>query len=250
MALRDQPYIPLYIQDFLTDEKLIECSAAATGVYVRLMCIMHKSDEYGKILLKQKDKQTGKQINNFACKVAKQMPYTLDVIITSLIELISENVLYIDGDSLCQKRMIKDNQLSLKRSESGKLGGIKHAENIQNFARAKVVANTEYENEDINVLEEIGSEKIKTIANEVWLDRSWRESLCMGLSINMEELKKWLALFNSSISNEKIENFDKGRYKKMSRGWISTQQAKGVKVETGISKKSDSAPLTKLNHGI
>ena len=24
MALRDQPYIPLYIQDFLTDEKLIE----------------------------------------------------------------------------------------------------------------------------------------------------------------------------------------------------------------------------------
>jgi hypothetical protein len=66
MALRDQPYIPLYIQDFLTDEKLIECSAQATGVYVRLMCIMHKSEDYGKILLRQKDKQKPKQIENFA----------------------------------------------------------------------------------------------------------------------------------------------------------------------------------------
>ena len=43
MALRDQPYLPLYVQDFLTDEKLAECSAMATGVYIRLMCIMHKS---------------------------------------------------------------------------------------------------------------------------------------------------------------------------------------------------------------
>jgi len=104
--------------------------------------------------------------------------------------------------------------------------------------------------EDKNVLEEIGSEKVKIIANDVWADVGWRESICMGLSITMEELKKWLALFNSSISNEKIENFDKGKYKKMSRGWISTQQGKGVKVETNISRKSDSAPLKILQHGI
>ena len=43
MALRDQPYIPLYVQDFMTDEKLSECSAESTGVYIRVMCIMHKS---------------------------------------------------------------------------------------------------------------------------------------------------------------------------------------------------------------
>ena len=71
MALRDQPYIPLYIQDFLTDEKLIECSAESTGVYIRLMCIMHKSDEYGTILLRQKDKQNSNNCLNFANKLAK-----------------------------------------------------------------------------------------------------------------------------------------------------------------------------------
>ena len=71
MALRDQPYLPLYVQDFLTDEKLIECSASATGVYIRVMCIMHKSDPYGMILLKQKDKQTSSTIQNFALKLIK-----------------------------------------------------------------------------------------------------------------------------------------------------------------------------------
>jgi len=49
MALRDQPYLPLYVQDFLTDEKLMECSAETTGVYIRLLCILHKQKEYGQM---------------------------------------------------------------------------------------------------------------------------------------------------------------------------------------------------------
>ena len=69
MALRDQPYLPLYIQDFLTDEKLMECSASAVGIYIKVMCILHKQDEYGVLLLKQKDKQSDKQILNFALKI-------------------------------------------------------------------------------------------------------------------------------------------------------------------------------------
>lgn len=94
--------------------------------------------------------------------------------------------------------------------------------------------------------EELGSETVKKIANEVWKDQIWKESLCSGLTISMEELKKWLSLFNSSVSGDSIRDFTKTKYKKMSRGWISTQQGKGVKVETGIQRKSDSAPLTTL----
>src|SRR6185369_13426391 len=98
--LRDQPYLPLYIQDFLTDEKLIECSAQTTGFYVRLMCIMHKSEQYGQVLLKQKDKQNTEQIKNFASKLAKQVPYSIDVVTSSLAELLAEGVLRIEGDFL------------------------------------------------------------------------------------------------------------------------------------------------------
>jgi len=160
MALRDQPYIPLYVQDFLTDEKLIECSAEATGVYIRLMCILHKSEEYGKILLKQKDKQGDNQVKNFASKLLKQMPFTLNVIEKSLQELINEQVLLIDNDYLYQKRMVRDNDISLKRSESGKRGGEK-TQFASKFALAKIKANTEYEIECENVSELLLNEILK-----------------------------------------------------------------------------------------
>jgi hypothetical protein len=170
MALRDQPYLPLYVQDFLTDEKLVECSAAATGVYIRLMCIMHKSEHYGKILLKQKHKQTSEQIKNFALMIAKQMPYDTNVIFDSLKELVDENVLYIEGDFLLQKRMVKDCDTSLKRSSAGQSGGKKTQEKTKHFAshfaKAKTQANTENEieitNEDVFVVEDVVKKEKKT----------------------------------------------------------------------------------------
>jgi hypothetical protein len=157
MALRNQPYIPLYVQDFITDEKLIECSALATGVYIRIMCAMHKSEQYGIILLKQKYKQTTSTHKNFALQLAKQLPYDVATIETGLIELLSEKVIYIDGDSLIQKRMVKDNQVSEQRALAGGLGGKKTQSKLKkiknDFALAKNEANTEYENTNANANE-------------------------------------------------------------------------------------------------
>lgn len=125
MALRDQPYLPLYIQDFLTDEKLNECSPATVGVYIKIMCIMHKSLKYGTILLRQKDKQSERQTLNFATKIAKQLPFEVPAILSAIEELLEEEVLYIEGNYLIQKRMLKDGELSLIRSKSGKMGAEK-----------------------------------------------------------------------------------------------------------------------------
>lgn len=171
MALRDQPYLPLYVQDFMTDEKLAECSAEATGVYIRIMCLMHKSEEYGKITLRDKDichgknsdKESGKQrgarrscdVSLFAEKLVKYLPFNYEIIVSALGELLEEKVLFIKGNSLCQKRMIRDNELSEKRSKSGRKGAEstnrkfkkKEGEGAGSFAAAKSSANTEYENE-------------------------------------------------------------------------------------------------------
>lgn len=167
MALRNQPYLPLYVQDFLTDEKLNECSAASTGVYSKIMCIMHKSSPYGKILLKQKDKQTTKQMENFALKLVKHLPWTTTVIKKAIEELVDEDVLQLDGDALSQKRMIKDNDISLKRSTAGK-SGVKMK---KKFAKAKPQANTEIEIED-----EIENNKIKwPFGNSVDFRMAWVE---------------------------------------------------------------------------
>ena len=126
MALRNQPYLPLYVDDFLADEKLSLCSAESTGVYIRLMCLMHKADEYGVILLKQKFKQSSKQILNFASMFARQMPYQIDVIERSLQELLDENVVILEGDRLIQKRMVKDETLVISGLRLVERAGKKH----------------------------------------------------------------------------------------------------------------------------
>ena len=125
MALRDQPYIPLYVQDILTDEKLIECSASAHGVYFRLLCLLHKQETYGRIQLKAKYKQTESKIISFAEMLRKQMPFDITIISQSIQELVEERVLFIENDYLCQKRMIHDFDISSKRALSGAAGGKK-----------------------------------------------------------------------------------------------------------------------------
>lgn len=157
MARRNQPYLPLYVQDFMTDEKLVECSAEATGVYIRIMCIMHKSQEYGTVLLKQKDKQDENSIKNFARKLHRLMPYSVEVIERALTELVEEEVLQLDGDVLSQKRMVSDAELSDTRARAGSKGGKKTQQSSQYgevaqakeeaAAKAKAQANTESESE-------------------------------------------------------------------------------------------------------
>jgi len=155
MALRDQPYFPFFPDDFLSDEKLSLCSAESTGVYIRIMCLMHKSKQYGEILLKQKFKQRDKQTENFALMLLHQLPYTPDIIERSLDELIDEEVLILDGDNLIQKRMQKDGILSDIKAKAGSLGGKSTQNKYKNqniSAKAKMPsknqANTVDDNED------------------------------------------------------------------------------------------------------
>lgn len=138
MALRDQPYLPLFIKDIMTDAELNECCASTHGIYIKgIMCLMHKSSEYGKILLKQKYKQNLSMELNFATQLQKHLPYTVKEIEEAIVELIREKVCFLEGDFLCQKRMIKDHDISLKRSKAGKTG----ADN-KKFANTKRKANT------------------------------------------------------------------------------------------------------------
>lgn len=185
MALRDQPYLPLYVQDFLTDEKLAECSAMATGIYIRIMCIMHKSNDYGIILLQQKDKQNSSKIKNFALKLVRHLPYSETIIIEGLQELINEGVLLIEEDKLIQKRMVADNNLSLIRQKSAK---------SINLANAKGVANTENENENTN-------ENEIAIKNEKKTKYCFSENLILyGANENL--VKDWLIVRkNKKASN-------------------------------------------------
>jgi hypothetical protein len=123
MARKDLPYLPLYVQDLLTDEKLVECSASAHGVYFRLMCILHKQETYGLLCLKQKYKQNESKTENFATMLVKQMPFSSKQIQEGLDELFENEVINITDFELSQKRMVHDGELSKSRAINGNLGG-------------------------------------------------------------------------------------------------------------------------------
>lgn len=123
MALKDQPYFPLYVHDIMADEKLIECSAETHGVYLRLLCLLHKEEDYGSIKLKAKYKQTESKIEAFACLLERRMPFSFDEINRSLSELIEYDVIQFNGEKLSQKRMVKDGDVSVKRARAGAIGG-------------------------------------------------------------------------------------------------------------------------------
>jgi len=196
MARKDLPYLPLYVQDFLTDEKLMECSATSTGVYVRIMCVLHKSLPYGKILLKQKDKQTNDQIKNFALKLAKYLPYDLVVVVEALKELLSEDVLQIEGDYLVQKRMVNDGILSLKRSESGRKGGLSQNYFAKAKIEAKVEANSDIDIDNVIIINntEIAPEMFKIFKSKnpkYPHDKQKDFTSCLSMAYKIADSKGW-----------------------------------------------------------
>ena len=139
MALTNQPYLPLYVDDWMNNNKLKMCSPAAHGIMISIMCVMHKEVEYGKILLKQKFKQSNEQIKNFALQVAKLSAFEMSEVEAPLLELLHEKVLEIQGEYLVCPRMVRDCEISLKRANAGRNGG--NSNKDKNFAYTKPEAN-------------------------------------------------------------------------------------------------------------
>jgi len=244
MALRDQPYLPLYIQDIMTDEKLNECSASTHGIYIKgIMCLMHKSEHYGKILLKQKHKQNSSKEKNFALLLAKHLPYSEREIEVALTELITEGVCHYDGDFLVQKRMVKDNELSEKRALAGKTGGKNTQKNIpktDNFAKAKVEANSEYENEYV-----IDNEKeniIKESSLKILTDFNFTETK------NFNKLRQISDFVRKLISENRFDYFIEQypaywKYKELS---LAEKQSIGTFLDGGWDREVWTEKLKEL----
>ena len=186
-ALRKLPYLPLYVQDFTGDERLTGCSPAAVGVYIFLLCFLHKSETYGKLVLRPKDRLTETEISElkklieskteskteskiipFAKRLQRNMPFELHEIATGLSELAEERVITIDGEELYQRRMVKDGGISEKRSINGTLGGRPAKERppqekskSESKSESELKANTEYENEYENNINSSEEKEVK-----------------------------------------------------------------------------------------
>lgn len=192
MALRDQPYIPLYVKDFTSDEKLRMCSPAAVGVYIFLMCVLHREKDYGKLQLRSefvytnsdtKAIQTPIQNLNgkenlyfaFAENLAKQMPFKVEVIKLALLELDYYGVIRLEGETLIQPRMVRDGELSETRRKSVRKRWSEedNTEETENFVYTKddtkggtkedtnIHTNAEYENANENNINSSEEKEVK-----------------------------------------------------------------------------------------
>lgn len=217
MSLHNMPYLPMFAGDWLSNNNLKMCSAVAHGVMINTMLIMHKSEEYGVVLLKQKFKQTSKQENNFALQLAKLLPLDLLEIEKGLFELIEENVLIIEGDKLICSRMVRDNEISITRSKAGSKGGKKTQEKkrkesnkfASDFDKAKVQANTEDEIEYENIINNTNKKEIKFDLPENLKDGEFEEKFKEWIDYKKENkfTYKSIGLKNliSKLSNDVIE---------------------------------------------
>jgi hypothetical protein len=82
--------------------------------------MLHKSETYGKIVLKAKQKETGDRMMNFAILLSKAFPWDVAIILDGLTELRDEGVIMINGDELRQPRMVRDNEKSVNKAKGGK----------------------------------------------------------------------------------------------------------------------------------
>lgn len=207
MALTNQPYLPLYVQDWLSNNKLKICSPGAHGLMINIMCLMHKSDEYGTILLQQKFKQNEQQIINFATMVARLLPFEFAETLAYLTELLDEEILKIEDEKLICERMKKDAELSLKRSLVGSKGGKTTSKNNKNFATAKVQANSE--NEYVNEIKNEIVNNNKRQKNEKLEFPYYGEEFKNAWYLLLKN-KKWKTKNNNSLqlSLNKLKNFD------------------------------------------
>lgn len=166
------------------------------------MCLMHKEDTYGKLVLKQKFKQTDKQEKNFALMLAKLLPFDIAEIETCLSELIEEKVLIIHDDILICKRMVKDAETSTAKANAGKLGGTKTQQKIKKSAKAESEAFTE--NEIKNEIYNLNGYACYNAEEYILGNQIIFERICMAVSKKQDEVKTELHKYHLWMAkNEK-----------------------------------------------
>lgn len=205
MALRNQPYFPLYVQDYLTDEKLNMCSWSTQGIYIKILCILHKQSSYGSILFKQNYKQNESTINYFASILIKNLPCQFENMVEALGELIDNEVLIIDDLGLHQKRMVKDGQISDERSKAAKKGGGNPNLFKQNSKQTDK-QNTEYEYEVENIInkdKKVLEQKLKKYQEHL-LKQTVSDRLGMNLCVKPNEIKQVIVEFIETCYGEII----------------------------------------------
>ena len=123
------PYLALFIDDWLASAKVRKCSEITRGVYIDLLCIMHKEKRRGSYALHDQELKPNNTRSKTQLALSKssemqRLPYFAEflvkrtgssktVIVKALQELYQREILVVEGDTLIQPRMYRDSGFRL-----------------------------------------------------------------------------------------------------------------------------------------
>ena len=191
---------------------------------------MHKTDEYGCILIRQKDKQNANKLLNFATKLAKLLSFEKQEIVKAITELVEEGVLQVDGDKLLQKRMVRDAELSVIRANARKGVTTKGSTNDSTKHSTKPRTNPESEYESDNETKP-SKKKAKIPSVEEFIEYGIEKAKENGIDVSKTSISMKYEAWK--------ENGWKNGHQKPIKNWKSTL------LNTLPHLKPNSAPVAK-----
>jgi len=114
--IKERPSFQFFPNDWLIDAALNQCSLETQGLWIRLMCLMHQSEEYGFLIVGGQildEKRIRNGINMTPKRFQKAFKELVDF------KVIKQD----DRGAYYSKRMVEDEKLRQIRAEVGKLGG-------------------------------------------------------------------------------------------------------------------------------
>lgn len=110
------PWMKFHPQDWRADERLRMCSLSARGLWLEMMCIMHRSEKYGFLLIAGKaptDTQLAFQVGTTPEQVSQLLA---ELAAAEVYSATSSGVIY-------SRRMVRDEKKSKINAKNGKKGG-------------------------------------------------------------------------------------------------------------------------------
>lgn len=127
---KKMPYLALFIDDWLASAKVRKCSELTRGVYIDLLCILHKEPRRGSYALHDQELKPNTTRSKTQLALAKtserlRLPYFAEflvkrtgsaktVIVKALQELLHRGIIVVEDDALIQPRMYHDSGYHLK----------------------------------------------------------------------------------------------------------------------------------------
>lgn len=160
-----KPYLPLYVGDWKKDPRVQSLTYEERGVWMELLMFMHENEDRGKLSI------NGAPLHNDT--IARMLGLSPNETSKILSKLLATGVASQDPKTeiVYNRRMVREEELHLKRVEAGSKGGLAKAKQTSSKVSTKTLASSDIDSDnDIDTEVEVVKDKgdYSTDFEEAW----------------------------------------------------------------------------------